>query len=261
MIEAIVLGIVQGITEFLPISSSAHLIIIPWFFKWQGVVNTLSFDIALHAGTLLALLIYFRQDWFELIKTAFSGNRIFLYILIATIPAGLAGVVLHDWVEAHRSPLLIVLTLSSVSVLMIVSEHRYTDTSRTELREMTLGRALIIGTAQALALFPGVSRSGITIVAGLMSGMKRHEAARFSFLLGTPVIAGASLLETGKLIHTGIDDPMIFLIGTLVSALSGYLAIRYLLYFLQKHTLRPFAYYRFLLAFVIILSIWTGLTG
>jgi len=261
MIEAILLGIIQGITEFLPISSSAHLIIVPWFFQWQGVVNTLSFDIALHAGTLLALLMYFRQDWLELIKTAFTGNHIFWYILIATIPAGLAGVALHDWIEAHRSPLLIVITLSSISVLMIISERGYTDAPRTGLEEMTLSRALIIGIAQAFALFPGVSRSGITIVAGLMSGMKRHEAARFSFLLGTPVIAGASLLETGKLMHTGIDEPVIFLIGTLVSALSGYLAIKYLLRFLQRHTLRPFAYYRFLLAFVIILSIWTGLTG
>jgi undecaprenyl-diphosphatase len=261
MIEAILLGIIQGITEFLPISSSAHLIIVPWFFQWEGVVNTLSFDIALHTGTLLALLIYFKQDWIELIRSAFSGNRILWYILIATIPAGLAGIILHDWVETHRSPLLIVVTLSTVSVLMIISERGYTDTSRTGLGEITLGRALIIGTAQALALFPGVSRSGITIVAGLMSGMKRHEAARFSFLLGTPVIAGASLLEAGKLMHTGIEDPMIFLIGIVVSATSGYLAIKYLIRFLQRHTLRPFAYYRFLLAFVIILSIWTGLTG
>jgi len=261
MIEAILLGIIQGITEFLPISSSAHLIIVPWFFQWHGAVNTLSFDIALHAGTLLALLIYFRHDWFELIKTAFSGNHILWYLVIATIPAGLAGIILHDWVEAHRNPLLIVFTLSFVSLLMIISERGYMETSRTGLREMTLSRALIIGIAQALALFPGVSRSGITIVAGLMSGMKRHEAARFSFLLGTPVIAGASLLEAGKLMHTGINDPMIFLTGTLISAVTGYLAIRYLLKFLQRHTLRLFAYYRFLVAFVIILSIWIGLTG
>jgi len=261
MVEAILLGIIQGITEFLPISSSAHLIIVPWFFNWEGVVNSLSFDIALHGGTLIALLLYFRQDWAELIRSSLRGEKTLLYIIVATVPAGVAGVLLHDWVEAHRSPMIIVFTLSAVSALMIASERGYREVSRTGIGEMTLGRALIIGIAQAFALVPGVSRSGITIVAGLTTGMKRQEAARFSFLLGTPVIAGAAMLETGKLIHTGVGDTSLFFTGILVSACSGYLAIKYLLRFLKTHTLIPFAYYRFLLAFVIILSIWTGLTG
>ena len=256
MFEAIILGVIQGLTEFLPVSSSAHLIIFPWFFNWQGIVNTLSFDVALHFGTLFALLIYFRKDWIELLKTLPRKDGMIWKIVIGTIPAAIAGVLLRDWVEQNRSPLLIVFTLSLVSIFMLLSERNYKGPERSGIEKVGFKSAFFIGLAQACALIPGVSRSGITIVAGLTRNLKREDAARFSFLLGTPAIAGASLLEAKNMIGAESLELDIFMIGITVSAVVGYLAIKYLMLFLQKHSLRPFAYYRFLLAFVIILSMW-----
>ncbi len=261
MFEAIILGILQGLTEFIPVSSSAHLIIFPWFFNWQGVVNTLSFDVALHFGTLIALLIYFRKDWIEIIRTLPQKDGMIWKILVGTIPAGIVGVVFHDWIAQNRSPVVIIITLCLVSVLMILSERRYSNTQRGGIELIDMKSALFIGVAQACALIPGVSRSGITIVAGLTKNLKREDAARFSFLLGTPAVAGASLLELKNLTGSGTFQTDIFTVGILVSALTGYFAIKYLILFLQKYSLRPFAYYRFFLAFVIILSIWTGAAG
>jgi len=261
MFEAIILGILQGLTEFIPVSSSAHLILIPWFFKWQGIVNTLSFDVALHFGTLLALLVYFRKDWTELLRSFSQKGGLLWIIIIATIPAGIAGVLLHDWIEQLRSPLLIAFTLCLVSVFMILSERNYDESKRFSLEKINLKNAFFIGVAQAFALIPGVSRSGITIVAGLTRGMKRADAARFSFLLGTPVIAGATLMEAVNLVGKESLELDIFLMGITISSVVGYGAIKYLILFLQKYSLRTFAYYRFLLAFVIIVSIWTGAAG
>ncbi len=258
MFEAVILGILQGITEFLPVSSSAHLIIFPWFFGWQGTINTLSFDIALHFGTLLALLFYFRRDWIDLLKTARSKDGLFWHIIIATIPAGVAGVLLHDSMEQLRSPLVITFTLASVAALMLFTERAKKHSRGVDIEKVSRKDALIIGIAQACALVPGVSRSGITIVAGLMRGMQRQASARFSFLLSTPVIAGAGALETKKLL-TSNDvriEPDIFIAGIIISAITGYFAIKYLLRFLQNHPLNLFAYYRFFLAFVIIITIW-----
>ncbi|GBD96716.1 MAG TPA: undecaprenyl-diphosphatase UppP [Nitrospirae bacterium] len=256
MLEAIILGIIQGLTEFLPVSSSAHLIIFPWFFNWQGIVNTLSFDIALHFGTLFALLIYFRKDWIELLKTLPQKDGLIWKLVIGTIPAAVAGVLLHDWVEQNRSPLLIVFTLCLVSIFMILSERNYKKPDRSGIEKINFKSAFFIGLAQACALIPGVSRSGITIVAGLTRNLKREDAARFSFLLGTPAIAGASLLELKNMAGAESLELDIFMIGITVSAVVGYFAIKYLMLFLQNYSLRPFAYYRFLLAFVIILSMW-----
>jgi undecaprenyl-diphosphatase len=258
MFEAIILGILQGLTEFIPVSSSAHLILFPWFFKWQGIVNTLSFAVALHFGTLLALLVYFRKDWAELLKSFSQKGSLFWIIIIATIPAAVAGILLHDWIEHQRNPLLIAFTLCLVSVFMILSERNYDESKRFSLEKINLKNALFIGIAQACALIPGVSRSGITIVAGLTRGMKRADAARFSFLLGTPVIAGASIMEGANLIGKESLQLDIFFIGIAVSSIVGYAAIKYLILFLQKYSLRAFAYYRFLLAFVIIVSLWNG---
>ena len=261
MLEAIILGIIQGLTEFLPVSSSAHLIIFPWFFNWQGIVNTLSFDIALHFGTLFALLIYFRKDWIELLKTLPQKDGMIWKLVIGTIPAAVAGVLLHDWVEQNRSPLLIVFTLCLVSIFMILSERNYKKPDRSGIEKINFKSAFFIGLAQACALIPGVSRSGITIVAGLTRNLKREDAARFSFLLGTPAIAGASLLELKNMAGAESLELDIFMVGITVSAVVGYFAIKYLMLFLQNYSLRPFAYYRFLLAFVIILSIWSGAAG
>jgi undecaprenyl-diphosphatase len=258
MIEAIILGIVQGLTEFLPVSSSAHLILFPWFFDWQGIVNTLSFDVALHFGTLLALLVFFRKDWIEIIRTMPRKDALLWKLVAGTIPAAVAGILLHDWIEQNRNPVLISFTLTFVAVLMIMSEKKYDATERSGIETITMKSALFIGVAQACALIPGVSRSGITIIAGLTKNLRREDAARFSFLLGTPAVAGASLLEAKNLAGSSGIEFDIFFVGIVVSAVTGYLAIKYLILFLKNFSLRPFAYYRFFLAFVIILSIWAS---
>ncbi|MBI4654600.1 MAG: undecaprenyl-diphosphatase UppP [Nitrospirae bacterium] len=260
MFQAIILGIVQGLAEFLPISSSAHLIILPWFFGWDGVVNTLGFGVALHFGTLLALLVYFRDDWITILKTSNRKDGLIWNILLGTVPAGVTGLLFHDNIEHIRSPLLIVFTLCIVAVFMIMVERSYKESSRIGVDKIRLKDALIIGIAQAFALVPGVSRSGITIVAGIMLGFQRQASARFSFLLSTPIVAGASLLEAKNLINSPDIKFNIFIAGTIASAVTGYIAIKYLLRFLQTHSLRPFAYYRFFLAFAIIIGIWIGLT-
>ncbi|MEN8263037.1 MAG: undecaprenyl-diphosphate phosphatase [Nitrospirota bacterium] len=258
MFEAIILGILQGLTEFIPVSSSAHLIIFPWFFDWQGVVNSLSFDVALHFGTLIALLIYFRREWIELIKSIPRKDSMIWKLFFATLPAGVIGVLLHDWIAQNRSPVIIIFTLCIVSVLMILSERNYSESDRFSIEKIDMKSAIFIGIAQAFALIPGVSRSGITIVAGLTKGIKRADAARFSFLLGTPAVAGASILEGKNLIGADNIEINLFIAGIAVSAVVGYIVIKYLILFLQKYSLRSFAYYRFLLAFVIIISLWTN---
>lgn len=257
MLEAIILGILQGLTEFIPVSSSAHLIILPWFFGWQGAVNSLSFDVALHFGTLAALLFYFRKDWIALLKTANRKDGLIWHILIATIPAAAAGLIFHEEIEQIRSPILITFTLSFVAALMIFTEKIKKESRGLGIDKISRKDALIIGIAQAFALVPGVSRAGITIVAGLMRGFQRQVSARFSFLLSIPVVAGASALEARKLILSSDNiKPDIFIAGIVISAVTGYFAIKYLLRFLQNHSLNPFAYYRFFLAFVIIITIW-----
>ncbi len=256
MFEAIILGIVQGITEFVPVSSSAHLILFPWFLGWDGVVNSLAFGVALHFGTLLALLFYFRNDWVEVLRTASKKDGMLWNLLIGTIPAAVAGLLFRDWFEGVRNPFLIVFTLCIVSVLMILSERRYKESGSFEIDKITRKDALFIGIAQVFALIPGVSRSGITIIAGLKRGIRREASAKFSFMLSTPVVAGASMLEGKKLLSSGDIEADIFIIGIITSAAVGYVVIKFLLHFFQRHSLKPFAYYRFFLAFVIILIIW-----
>ena len=255
--EAILLGIVQGISEFLPISSSAHLILLPWMFHWQGtLVDSLNFDVALHAGTLLAILAFFWKDWLDLLGKFVSGlkngtwndseGRLVWFIVLATIPAGILGLKYEHLVEeTFRSPLLIAGSLAAVSVVMWAAD-RYAARSAT-IGSMTLAHALFIGFSQALALVPGVSRSGITITAGLMAGYTRESAARFSFLLSTPVIAGAAVLKLHKL-HLAPGEALPFIAGTLCSAVVGYLCIKFLLQYLTRHSLNLFVWYRLALA-------------
>ncbi len=252
MIEALILGIVQGLTEFLPVSSTAHLVLFPWFFHWTGELDSLTFDVALHAGTLLALLICFWKDWTELIL---KKQKLFMLIVIASVPAGIAGVLLNDYVEhAFRSPYIIAVSLVVFGCVMLAAE-RMSKTRTVE--NIDLGDALAIGIAQAIALIPGVSRSGITITAGLFRGLEREAAARFSFLLSTPIIAGATLLHARKLLKSSADHNMsLFLIGFIAAAISGFAALKFLMAFLKKHPLNIFAYYRFGLAVVIIAGIW-----
>jgi undecaprenyl-diphosphatase len=252
MLEAIILGIVQGFTEFLPVSSTAHLILFPWFFGWKGDIDSLMFDVALHAGTLLALIICFWKDWVEMLL---NNRKLLALFAAATLPAGIAGILLKDAVETTlRSPLIIVFTLVLVGIVMLISERWKRGR---EIKDMTFSDAIIIGVSQAAALIPGVSRSGITISAGLFRGLGREAAARFSFLLSTPVIFGATLLEGRKLIsNSGNYDLNLFTAGFAASAVTGFIAIKFLLYFFKKHPLNIFVYYRFVLAVIIIGGIW-----
>ncbi|MDH4099399.1 MAG: undecaprenyl-diphosphatase UppP [Nitrospirota bacterium] len=264
LIEAIILGIVQGLTEFLPISSSAHLILFPWFFGWSGtLVDSHTFDVALHAGTAVAVLAYFRQDWLRLTGAFFVSlkernqadpdQRMVWYIILGCVPAGLVGVSFEHFIEENfRNPLLIAITLAVFGGLMIYAEKK--GKQAVNLDRMTLGNALAIGVSQAVALIPGVSRSGITITAGLLLGLDRSSAARFSFLLSTPVIVGAAVLKLRHLFHDDIpqNEWVPILVGTVVSAAVGYLCIKYLLRYLASHTLNLFAWYRIALTVVVL---------
>jgi undecaprenyl-diphosphatase len=267
--QALLLGILQGLTEFLPISSSAHLILFPWFFQWNNpLLDSLPFDVALHAGTLLAILWYFWRDWLDLIAGFFRilakrsardfQERLILYIILATIPAGFVGFLLEKTVEStFRNPALITLPLIFVSFLMIYAEKRALLSK--PLEGMTLRNAMIIGIAQAVALLPGVSRSGITITAGLLQGYRREAATRFSFLLSTPAIGGATLLQARHLLSAGPGDWFLIGIGFISSAVVGYLAIAFLMRYLRVHTLNLFVGYRLILATMVILWVfWKG---
>lgn len=267
--QALLLGTLQGLTEFLPISSSAHLILLPWFFQWNHpLLDSLPFDVALHAGTLLAVLWYFWKDWLDLIGGFFGllarrsaqnfQERLILYIILATIPAGIAGVLLEKTIEStFRNPALIALPLIFVSLLMIYAERR--ARLSLSLEGITLKDAMVIGIAQAAALLPGVSRSGITITTGLFQGYRREAAMRFSFLLSTPAIGGATILQAGHLFSAGPDDWFLIAIGFISSAVVGYLAIAFLMRYLRVHTLNLFVGYRLALATAVIFWIfWKG---
>ncbi len=268
-LQALLLGILQGLTEFLPISSSAHLILVPWFFGWHNsLVDSLTFDVALHAGTLAAILWYFWSDWMGLIRAFFRmmrkvdpqnfQERLIVYILLATIPAGIAGILLEKKVETtFRNPALILAPLLLIGLLMIYAEYR--ARSSYSLEKLSLKDAMIIGLAQAVALLPGVSRSGITISTGLLQGYQREAATRFSFLLSTPAIAGAAILQLRHLTSAEGADWPLFALGLTSSAVVGYLAIAFLMRYLRLHTLNLFAGYRFVLAAAIIFWIfWKG---
>ncbi|MBU1208745.1 MAG: undecaprenyl-diphosphatase UppP [Proteobacteria bacterium] len=269
-VQALFLGVLQGLTEFLPISSSAHLILAPWFFGWQNsLVDSLTFDVALHAGTLVAILWYFWKDWVDLTRGFFRivsrrkidnfQEKLIIYIVLSTIPAAVTGFFLQEMIESSfRNPALIVLPLTIISFLIIYAEKR---SQRSQpLEKLTLKDSLIIGLAQALALLPGVSRSGITIIAGLLRGYQREAATRFSFLLSTPAIAGAAFLQFGHVFSPAVvREWPIFAIGFVSSGIVGYLAIAFLLRYVRQHTLNLFAGYRLALgAIVLFWLFWKG---
>lgn len=251
IVQGVILGIVQGITEIFPVSSTAHLILFPWFLGWQGEVDTLAFDVALHGGTLLALLVCLYRDIFDILL---RDRKTLVYILIACVPAGAAGILFHHAVESTlRNPAVIVATLIGVGVIMMIAEAYGTRNRKTA----TLTDSILIGVAQAAALVPGVSRSGITITAGLFRNLSREYAARFTFLISIPVIAGAIMLEGKKMAahpeHFHLD---VVMAGFVAAFISGVFAIRFLLSFLKKYPLNLFVYYRFLLAAVILALIY-----
>lgn len=265
--QAIVRGVVQGITEFLPISSSAHLILIPWFLGWQDL--GLAFDAALHFGTLVSLVVFFRAEWTRLarsaLRVAVSGRaedgdeRMAVYIVLATLPGGVAGLLGGDFVENQlRSPVVPGVTLILLALVLLLAER--VGRREKEFGRITLADALLIGFAQALALVPGVSRSGVTITAALFRGIRREPAARFSFLLSTPIIAGAAGTKLLDLVGGGADPARLGMLaaGVGTSAIVGYLSIRFMLRYLATNTTYVFVWYRVLLGIVVLLAFWWG---
>ena len=275
LFQALILGIVQGLTEFIPVSSSAHLIIFPWLLGWND--PSLSFDIALHLGTLAALLWVFAFDWVRLVRAGAASiierkigadpDRRFVWLLVlACIPGGAAGVLAESKIADlfHQpgthisSPAMIIMAVIIVLLGLALLLADKLSRNRKGLDKLSVKDAFIIGLSQALAVFPGVSRSGSTITGGLSTGLKREDAARFSFLLAAPMVAGAGLLSSVDIyqqLKSGAMAPSelgLFAAGFAASALSGFLCIKLLLRFLRYHSTDIFVYYRWLLAALII---------
>lgn len=255
IIQAIVYGIVQGIGEFLPISSTAHLVLVPWLFGWPdpGVV----FDVALHLGTAAAVIIFFLKDWIVLIKAGFTkpktqDGRLFWFLVLATIPGALFGVLLDKYMESFRNAALIGVMLIIMGIILFAAD-KY-GRNRIDIKETGAKRSLIIGIAQVFAIIPGVSRSGITMTAGRMMGMTRESIARFTFLMSAPIILGDGIYHAKDLIHTSINL-VPFLTAMITAAVVGVLSIKFLLDYLKSKGFGVFAFYRFALgALVIVLS-------
>jgi len=261
-LTAALLGVVQGLTEFLPVSSSAHLILARAFFGWnvdEGAFG-LAFDVALHLGTLVAILIYFRRDlvlMLAAVPETFSAGRgpgkVIRLIVIGTIPMVIVGLLFADWLEAHvRTPAVVAVTLTAGAVWMLAAE-RFGGRTRDE-DALTAGGALLVGAAQASALIPGMSRSGSTISMAMLLGITREAAARFSFLLGIPAMGAAAAKEGVHLVKTGMTahDAGLFAVGMFTSAVVGFITIKFFLKYLVGHSLDVFAYYRLALAAVTV---------
>lgn len=253
LLNAVILGLLQGATEVLPISSSGHLLLLPRLLGWEE--SGLTFDVALHFGTFLAIFYYFRHDVVALVRDGLGGirqpdGRVRLpwMIVLASVPAAVAGKALEEPIEAlfRSSPLMIALMLVLFGLALGLAD-RY-GRQLHDVASVTLGTALLIGCFQCLALVPGVSRSGITITAGLLVGMARGDAARFSFLLSLPIVFGAALLKGLHLVRYGVEPGMGWpmLAGTVTAAVSGYVSVAFLLKFVQTRTLWPFVWYRLL---------------
>ena len=268
LLHAIILGIIQGLTEFLPVSSSAHLALIPWVLGWND--QGLSFDIALHVGTVLAVVVYFFRDWVQVIAQGFGLNigsdpgirrnpKLLWLLVLGSIPAGIAGLLVKDLAENvwRNNQYLIGGMLILVGLFMWWADHQ--GSRKKDLGNVSPADSLTIGAAQALALVPGVSRSGITICAGLLRNLDRATAARFSFLLATPAIAGAAAKDAWDLMRhgggiSGIAPDMrsALLVGVLVSAITGALTIQFFLNFLRRRSLSFFVWYRMIFGIIVI---------
>lgn len=259
-LQALVLGVLQGLGEFLPISSSGHLIVFPWLMGWppQG----LAFDVALHIGTLVAVVGAFARDWWAILGSAWAGLRkgnpfsepggaLLGRLAVACIPGAVAGLLLDKWAETtFRSPLLVAFNMAVMGLVLLVADGRATPGEGDPVN-VSWRDALLIGAAQAAALFPGVSRSGATISMALFLGHRRGEAARFSFLLATPITFGAALLKVPKLMEGGNHAHI--LIGMVAAAVVGLLSIRILLAYVRTKDYRPFVYYRWAFALLVVI--------
>jgi undecaprenyl-diphosphatase len=269
VVQAIIIGIVQGFTEFLPVSSSAHLIVLPRVLGWDDqLINSSTFVVMLHMGTLTALLVVF---WRELIVLArafvallrertFGGDpdrRLSVVLLLSVIPAALFGLFFEDWIEGffYDAVIIIPLILAVGAAMLWLAERIGTRTR--DLRQADYGDAAVIGIAQAFALFPGISRSGITLAAGFVRGLKRDAAARFAFLMGIPIIAGAGLWKGREIINgeAGDIDFAVLAAGVISAAISGWLAIGFMLRYLRHHSTGIFIAYRLVAAVVFLVLI------
>jgi undecaprenyl-diphosphatase len=257
--QAVVLAIVQGLTEFLPVSSSGHLVLFPRLFGWSD--QGMAFDVAVHVGTLVAVVLYFRRDLVPLIGGGFRWlggrrdepyGRMAINLALASIPVFVAGFFAKDFIETVlRSPAVVAFQLAVFGIVLYVVD-RMSSKNRDE-QSLSIGEAMIIGCAQAIALVPGTSRSGITMTAGLALGLTRESAARFAFLLSVPGIAGAGAYETYKFVTTATPvAPAEMLIGIVVSAIVGYACIAYFLKYIPRIGFLPFTIYRLLLAAVVV---------
>lgn len=268
LLHAALLGLIQGATEVLPISSSGHLILIPRLLGWPD--SGLTFDVALHFGTFLAIFIYFRKDVATLVRDGLTGLyqpgeqktlRLPWMIVLASLPAAVAGKTLEEPIEAifRSSPLMIALMLILFGLGLGLAD-RYGKKLQ-DVASLTLGTAMLVGCFQCLALVPGVSRSGITITAGLLLGLARTDAARFSFLLSLPIVFGAALLKGLQLLKHGVEPGMAMpmLVGVVVSTVVGYLSVAFLLKFVQNRTLWPFVWYRIAVGIGIMALLAAGL--
>jgi undecaprenyl-diphosphatase len=270
VMEAVILGVIQGLTEFLPVSSSAHLTLVPQMLNWHSpLLNSLAFDVALHAGTLLALLAFFWKDILRIIRAFVDGlakgqpfqktdSKLAWLIIVATLPAVAAGLAVGKQAETLlRHPVVVAGWLIVFGLIMALAE--WVSKRTRSLTGMNFWQGLTIGTAQALALLPGVSRSGSTITAGLFLGFKREDAARFAFLLSLPAVLGAIVFEGKKLLHLASADQslMSMAVGAAAAAVTGYFCIQFLLAFLQRRTLYIFTIYRLILGGIVLWWAWS----
>lgn len=259
IIQAIILGIVQGFTELLPISSSAHLTLIPWIFNWinSPEFNQAfeAFDVALHAGTLLAIVLFFFKDWLNLLIGGFNQivhkkkteeGKMFWYIVLATIPGGVIGFVLDHFMEDYlNKPIIIAIALIVMGIILYFVDKKCK--SETEYKDMSLKQTFLIGLSQCLAFIPGVSRSGVTMTAGRLMGVKRESAAKYSFMLSAPIVFAATVYKLKDFIFT-----IPFVIGVLVSFIVGVVVIKFLLDYLKKSDFKIFAIYRVVVGIAVI---------
>lgn len=259
--RAIILGIIQGIAEFLPISSSAHLIIFPYLFGWEE--SGLAFDVALHFGTMMAVILIFFKDWWNLFvgaikdvkeKKKTTNGKMFWYLIIATIPAALAGVLLDNVIEdvIRNKVWIVALALAIMGLLIYVGDKWASKhyKKETEFEDITLKQALIVGISQAFAVIPGFSRSGTTILAGRLQGISKEAITKFTFLLSVPVICGATILKVGDLALTKE-----VIVGIITSFATGIIAIKFLLRYIKKHDFSIFAFYRVILAIIVLVKL------
>ncbi|MBO8128200.1 MAG: undecaprenyl-diphosphate phosphatase [Peptococcaceae bacterium] len=259
LFQAVVLGVVQGLGEFLPISSSAHLVLTPWLFGWHD--PGLAFDVALHFGTLIAVVGYFWRDWIVLLREGVRGpktkdGRMFWFLVLATVPGAAAGYLLEDYAATiFRHPILVGTMLIAMGIILYLADKLAGRAKG--LYDIGLSTSLFIGISQAFAIIPGVSRSGATIAAARMAGVEREAAARFSFLLSTPIIFGAAVMQMSDISPGDLTLP--FMAGVLTSAVVGWLAIKFLLVYVTRRSFNIFVWYRMALGlFVILLALIRG---